>query len=90
VEVLRLKQVEHVMNEKNILLGLTHPFIVNLWASFQDMGALYLVMEFVQGGEVFSHLRKFGRFSNEVRSKRTFFCVFCVTILFAGDAAFCR
>jgi serine/threonine protein kinase len=78
VEVLRLKQVEHVMNEKNILLGLTHPFIVNLWASFQDMGALYLVMEFVQGGEVFSHLRKFGRFSQRSeKQKNVFLCLLC-------------
>ena len=54
------------MNEKNILLSVTHPFIVNLWATFQDTGALYMVMEFVQGGEVFSHLRKLGRFSPDI------------------------
>lgn len=66
VEVLRLKQVEHVINEKTILLSVTHPFIVNLWSTFQDMAALYMVMEFVQGGEVFSHLRKLGRFSVDV------------------------
>lgn len=66
VEVLRLKQVEHVVNEKGILLSVTHPFIVNLWATFQDMAALYMVMEFVQGGEVFSHLRKLGRFSTDI------------------------
>lgn len=30
-EVIRLKQVEHVQNEKNILSKIEHPFIVNLW-----------------------------------------------------------
>jgi serine/threonine protein kinase len=78
VEVLRLKQVEHVMNEKAILLGLTHPFIVNLWATFQDLGSLYLVMEFVQGGEVFSHLRKLGRFSPEIT--RVFSAEVCLAL----------
>ncbi len=78
VEVLRLKQVEHVMNEKSILMGLTHPFIVNLWATFQDLGALYLVMEFVQGGEVFSHLRKLGRFSPEIT--RVFSAEVCLAL----------
>lgn len=29
-EVIRLKQVEHVQNEKNILTKIEHPFIVNL------------------------------------------------------------
>ena len=29
-EVIRLKQVEHVQNEKNILSKIEHPFIVNL------------------------------------------------------------
>jgi protein kinase X len=29
-EVIRLKQVEHVQNEKNILMKIDHPFIVNL------------------------------------------------------------
>jgi serine/threonine protein kinase len=29
-DVIRLKQVEHVKNEKNILAELRHPFIVNL------------------------------------------------------------
>ncbi len=78
VEVLRLKQVEHVMNEKAILLGVTHPFIVNLWATFQDLGSLYLVMEFVQGGEVFSHLRKLGRFSPEIT--RVFSAEVCLAL----------
>ena len=29
-EVIRLKQVEHVQNEKAILMKIDHPFIVNL------------------------------------------------------------
>mmetsp|Transcript_73428 Transcript_73428/g.153268 ORF Transcript_73428/g.153268 Transcript_73428/m.153268 type:complete len:348 (+) Transcript_73428:197-1240(+) len=64
-EVIRLKQVEHVMSEKKILCQLNHPFIVRLGGAFQDTTNLYMILELVIGGELFSHLRKAGRFSNE-------------------------
>ena len=31
MDVVRLKQVDHIKNEKNILLELNHPFIVTLY-----------------------------------------------------------
>jgi len=61
-EVIRLKQVEHVKAETAILAVIEHPFIVNLLAAFQDEKRLCLLLEFVNGGELFSHLRKEGRF----------------------------
>jgi len=64
-EILRLKQVEHLRSEKDILLKVAHPFIVSLYATFQDTANLYMVMEFVPGGELFTQLRKCGRFVNE-------------------------
>mmetsp|Transcript_21357 Transcript_21357/g.47277 ORF Transcript_21357/g.47277 Transcript_21357/m.47277 type:complete len:362 (-) Transcript_21357:268-1353(-) len=63
-EVIRLKQVEHVKAETAILSQIEHPFVVNLLAAFQDSRRLFLVMEFVNGGELFSFLRKEGRLSN--------------------------
>jgi len=60
-----LKQVEHIKAEKAILEQIAHPFIVNLYASFQDTDRLYMLMEYVIGGELFSYLRKVGRFSAE-------------------------
>jgi len=65
-EVVRLKQVEHVNSERNILGQLSHPFIVKLYQSFQNEQSLYMLLEYVIGGELFSHLRKAGRFTNEV------------------------
>lgn len=64
-EILRLKQVEHIKAEKSILSRIVHPFIVNLFASWQDDTVLYMLMEYVIGGELFSQLRKVGRFSND-------------------------
>ena len=64
-EVIYLKQVDHVKTEKKILEELNHPFIVNLFGAFQDDKNLYLLLEYVIGGEFFSHLRKAGRFPND-------------------------
>jgi len=64
-EVIYLKQVDHVKTEKKILEEISHPFIVNLKGSFQDPLNLYLLLEYVIGGEFFSHLRKAGRFPND-------------------------
>jgi len=35
-EVIRLKQVDHVKNEKDILMSVKHPFIVHLWVYTND------------------------------------------------------
>lgn len=64
-EVIRLKQVEHVKAEKQILSMIEHPFIVNLLTTFQDEKRLFMLMEYVNGGELFSYLRKEGRLPND-------------------------
>jgi serine/threonine protein kinase len=63
-EVIRLQQVEHMLSEKSILACLDHPFIVKLAGTFQDAKYLYMCLEYVVGGEFFTHLRKAGRFDN--------------------------
>ncbi|ORZ11435.1 kinase-like domain-containing protein [Absidia repens] len=65
-EVVRLKQVEHTNNEKHILEAVAHPFLVNLWGTFQDDSNLYMVMDYVAGGELFSVLRRSHRFPDHV------------------------
>ena len=64
-EIIRLKQVDHIKSEKAILERIAHPFIVSLYTSFVDERCLYMLMEFVIGGELFSQLRKAGRFVND-------------------------
>jgi serine/threonine protein kinase len=64
-EVIRLKQVEHIKAEKEILSQIEHPFIVNLLTTFQDEKRLFMLLEYVNGGELFSHLRKEGRLPDD-------------------------
>lgn len=42
---------------------LTHPFIVKMHNEFQTDTKLYFVMDFLNGGELFFHLKKEGRFT---------------------------
>lgn len=43
--------------EREILSKIDHPFIVKLSFAFQSNSKLYLIMEFVNGGELFYHLK---------------------------------
>jgi serine/threonine protein kinase len=63
VDVHRLKQADHVQNERSLLSRLTHPFIIRLYAAMQDERHLYMLMEYAPGGELFHYLRRAGRFS---------------------------
>eukprot|EP01133_Synstelium_polycarpum_P003623 gene3623-4151_t len=61
--IIARKQVNHTKSEKNILQGISHPFIVNLHFAFQTRDKLYMILDFVNGGELFFHLKREGRFS---------------------------
>jgi len=64
--VVKMKQVEHTNSEREMLERVRHPFLVNLWGTFRDCRNLYMVMDFVAGGELFSLLRKSQRFPDPV------------------------
>jgi len=58
-------EVTHTLAERTVLARVNNPFIVPLKFSFQSPEKLYLVLAFVNGGELFHHLQKEGRFSVE-------------------------
>ncbi|KAG2451162.1 hypothetical protein HYH02_003770 [Chlamydomonas schloesseri] len=61
VAVIRENQVQHVLDERAMLARVAgYPFLINLLASFQDTDNIYLVMDYVPGGEFFTHMRDNG------------------------------
>lgn len=61
-------EVTHTLAERTVLAQVNNPFIVPLKFSFQNSEKLYLVLAFINGGELFHHLQREGRFS-ELRSR---------------------
>ncbi|KAI0297715.1 kinase-like domain-containing protein [Russula brevipes] len=61
-------EITHTLAERLVLSRVTSPFIVPLKFSFQSEQKLYLVLAFVNGGELFHHLQREQKF-NEERSR---------------------
>ena len=64
-ELIKLKQVDHILNEIKILSMIDHPFLVHTDGFSQDKKFLYVVLELVNGGELFTYLRGVGKFPPE-------------------------
>uniref|UniRef100_A0A2K5Q6A6 Protein kinase domain-containing protein n=1 Tax=Cebus imitator TaxID=2715852 RepID=A0A2K5Q6A6_CEBIM len=62
-DVIRLKQGQHVHNN-SALKEVSHPLLIRLFWTWHDECFLYMLMEFMPGGELFSYLRNRGRFSS--------------------------
>lgn len=67
-EIREREQEGHTKAEREILEKISCPFIVKLHYAFQTPDKLYFILDFVNGGELFSHLRKEKKFS-EWRAK---------------------
>lgn len=52
------RHVDNVIAERNILVGVNHPFVIKLHYSFQNNEKLYFVLEYCPGGELFNLLHK--------------------------------
>ena len=61
------KQQIHTKTERDLMVKINCPFIVDIKSAFQDEAKLYLVSEFLQGGDLFFHLheKKKSAFSEE-------------------------
>ncbi|ODV79786.1 Pkinase-domain-containing protein [Suhomyces tanzawaensis NRRL Y-17324] len=66
--IVKKKEIAHTIGERNILVrtsAAASPFIVGLKFSFQTPTDLYLVTDYMSGGELFWHLQKEGRFAED-------------------------
>lgn len=63
--IIKRNQVEHTKTERSVLGYVKHPFIVGLNMAFQSKDKLYFVLDYCAGGELFFHLGKVGKFSEQ-------------------------
>ncbi|KAJ2784154.1 hypothetical protein H4R18_001281 [Coemansia javaensis] len=63
--LLQRRQIAFTMTERSILSEVQHPFIVKLFYAFQSNSKLYLIMEYVAGGELFTHMANERIFSED-------------------------
>ena len=57
IEILKSKQADHIANEIKILSMIDHPFVITFGGFTQDDRNLYLALELINGGELFTYLR---------------------------------
>lgn len=67
-ELVRTNQLEHTATERHVLEKIRCPFLVHLAYAFQTTDKLYMVLDYMRGGEIFFWLQKQQRFS-EARSR---------------------
>ncbi|KAM6323565.1 LOW QUALITY PROTEIN: cGMP-dependent protein kinase 1-like [Aegotheles albertisi] len=72
--VVRTQQQEHVRTERRVLAGSHSPFVVGFFGTFRDGQYVYLLLEFCQGGDLWSKLRQARCFEEPV----AVFCCACV------------
>ncbi|KIP05792.1 hypothetical protein PHLGIDRAFT_30746 [Phlebiopsis gigantea 11061_1 CR5-6] len=65
-EMLKKDQLAHVRAERDVLAESNSPWVVQLYYSFQDPAYLYLIMEFLPGGDLMTMLIKYDTFSEDV------------------------
>ncbi|KAL6073498.1 Serine/threonine-protein kinase AtPK19 [Balamuthia mandrillaris] len=58
--------VEGTRIERDILRTVRHPFVVSLYYAFQNKKKVYLVMDYMNGGQLFYHLREEAMFSENL------------------------
>ena len=56
-KILKIKRQQvHTKTERDLMVKINCPFIVNIKSAFQDASKLYIVSEFMQGGDMFYHM----------------------------------
>ena len=63
--IIKNKKEVIVRNERNIMTKLKHPFLLKLEYAFESKNYLGFVMEYCAGGELFYHLRRIKRMTEE-------------------------
>lgn len=62
------KSIEPILDELNFLSMLYHPFLSNMHYAFQDYVYLYIVMDYLSGGDLRYHINRTRKFTEEQAS----------------------
>ncbi|OBT60453.1 hypothetical protein VE03_10097 [Pseudogymnoascus sp. 23342-1-I1] len=65
-EMVKKDQLAHVRAERDILAESDNPWVVKLFTTFQDSNFLYMLMEFLPGGDLMTMLIKYEIFSEDI------------------------
>tara|TARA_R110002050_G_scaffold74166_2_gene159282 strand:+ start:1447 stop:2451 length:1005 start_codon:yes stop_codon:yes gene_type:complete len=57
-QVVAQKMIEHTLLEREIMATVRHPYVCNLYYSFQTKSHLFFLIEYLSGGTLFYHLRE--------------------------------
>ncbi|XP_042508943.1 probable serine/threonine protein kinase IRE4 isoform X2 [Macadamia integrifolia] len=66
LDMLRKNDIERILAERNILITVRNPFVVRFFYSFACRDNLYLVMEYLNGGDLYSLQRNVGCLEEDV------------------------
>jgi CRP-like cAMP-binding protein len=79
---------EHVLNEMRVMRKINHPYIAKLYIALQDKQYIYFVLELLQGGELFTHLRNRGKLSEQTARFYAATVVYAFSTLHAKKIAY--
>ncbi|GER47942.1 kinase [Striga asiatica] len=66
LDMLRKNDIDRILAERNILITVRNPFVVRFFYSFTSRDNLYLVMEYLNGGDLYSLLKMIGCLEEDV------------------------
>lgn len=66
VKVYQKKSITSIKNEQYLLSKLRHPFMINMLYSFQDPQNLYIILDYLPGGDLRFHLSRYKHFSEDI------------------------
>jgi hypothetical protein len=81
--VVETRQVKNIGRERSIMLALQHPSVLRLYGSFQDTDSLYMLLELVNGGELYRLMHGDGSEQNQLKPADALFYASQVATVYA-------
>lgn len=83
-KIITKKSVSSVLNEREILCQLENRFIVNMHCSFQDRENLYLLIDYLDGGDLRYYIHRDYAFNEEQIRKSSWILGFVIRCVMEG------